>query len=111
VLRQRCRLVVFQKVAPAALNGVLDRALSSDAALRGCTLAEPARKALVAAADGDVRVALNTLELAAGAAGAQLAADGSSGALAWTIEEAAVLSAVQRRATYYGPRPAIKLAS
>lgn len=97
----RCRLVVFQKVAPAALNGVLDRALSSDAALRGCTLAEPARKALVAAADGDVRVALNTLELAAGAAGAQLAADGSSGALAWTIEEAAVLSAVQRRATYY----------
>jgi hypothetical protein len=61
----RCRLVVFQKVDTASLSRALDRALASDVLLRGCELSDSARHALIAAADGDVRVALNTLELAA----------------------------------------------
>jgi hypothetical protein len=61
----RCRLVVFQKVDTASLSRALDRALASDVLLRGCELSDSARSALIAAADGDVRVALNTLEMAA----------------------------------------------
>ena len=114
----RCRLVVFSKVAADALSAVVDRALASDAALRGCALTADARRALLAAADGDARVALNTLELAAAGAARDGAAaagdgggdgdggggtDGAPGARApacWRVDEAAVLAAVQRRVYY-----------
>ena len=49
---------------------MLDRALRSDGALAALELTPAARRAIAAAADGDARVALNALELAAqGAAG------------------------------------------
>lgn len=113
----RCRLVVFEKVAASALQALLERALVTDAALAGAELCPEARRALLAAADGDARVALNILELAAAAAatghgkapdGTDPAADPAGGASSqragsarWVIAEAAVLSAVQRRPTYY----------
>ena len=103
----RCRLVVFRKVPNEALSGVLDRALGSDPALQGCDLLPDARAALLASADGDARVALNTLELAASVAsrrggGVLRTGDGeSSGAARWQVAKEAVMSAVQRRATYY----------
>ena len=103
----RCRLVVFRKVPNEALSGVLDRALGSDPALQGCDLLPDARAALLASADGDARVALNTLELAASVTsrrggGVLRTGDGeSSGAARWQVAKEAVMSAVQRRATYY----------
>lgn len=95
----RARLVVFSKVANDDLSSVVDRALANDALLRGCLLSDGARTALLAAADGDVRVALNTLELAASSVAHSRAADAADAP--WTVEQAAILSAVQKRATYY----------
>ena len=113
---------------PPALSRVVDRAIATDPSLRGCSLSEGARGALLAAADGDARVALNTLELAAGsvARATRRAADSTpataadtdaTGAAAsapeqgsscdaavggsWEVDKAAVQSAVQRRVTYY----------
>ena len=101
----RCRLVVFSKVPTDSLSAVIDRAIGTDVALRGRSLTADARRALLAAADGDVRVALNTLELAASssssAGGESSSAGGESSSAAGTIDESQVLSAVQRRATYY----------
>ena len=118
----RCRLVVFEKVPDQALSRVLDRALRCDPSLHGAHLTEEAQKALIAAADGDARVALNVLELAASASPS---ADASSISRAdaatttnpatcsvgeahvngsvpsWEITQAAVMAAVQRRITYY----------
>ena len=93
----RCRLVLFQKVPPDALSKVLDRALEDDAALTGVRLTPAARSALVAAADGDARVALNTLELAASAMDPP--GHGQGGDVR-EVDGAAVLAAMQRRATY-----------
>jgi len=104
----RCRLVLFRKVDDDALSAVLDRAIAADAALQGAALSPAARRALVAAADGDARVLLNTLELAAaasrggaGAGGAGAGGAGDGDGTAWAVHEGAVLAAVQRRATYY----------
>jgi putative ATPase len=139
----RCRLVIFSKISAAAIRSVIDNALGSDASLQGTSLTDGARRALVAAADGDARVALNTLELAAEAAAAAAATAaapekthsgggvgegegeggeagigreggeaglehqggevGGRGVTSWrvVVDEAAVLAAVQRRATYY----------
>lgn len=118
----RCRLVVFEKVPDQALSRVLDRALRCDPSLHGAHLTEEAQKALIAAADGDARVALNVLELAASASPS---ADASSISRAdaatttnpatcsvgeahvngsvpsWEITQAAVMAAVQRRIIYY----------
>lgn len=90
----RCRLVVFQKVADAALSAVLDRALASDEALAGGELTTAARQALISAADGDARVALNVLELAAAtvntsAASVNAAASANSASSAATTSIAA----------------------
>ena len=86
-LPRRCRLVVFSKLPPDALQRVVRRACDTDPALKGVTLTDDAVKALVAAADGDARVALNVLELAA-SAGAQ------------EVGPEAVLAAAQRRSLY-----------
>lgn len=95
--------------------------MAADPALVGASLTDGARRALISAADGDARVALNTLELAAAAATSSSAAignamiggtsgsdagSGSSSAVgragaAWEVDEASVLAALQRRATYY----------
>jgi putative ATPase len=84
---------VFSKLAPDAVGSVLDRALTTDASLGGITLSAAARAALIAAADGDARVALNTLELVA----ASLLNALGVGA---EIEEPRVLEAVQRTVLY-----------
>ena len=40
------------------LSCIVSRALATDPSLRGCALSDRARKALLASADGDVRVAI-----------------------------------------------------
>lgn len=85
----RCRLVVFSKLGADAVGGVLERAMAADTALASLSLDPAAARALVAAADGDARVALNALELAASGV-----VDGG------VVGEAEVLAAVQRRALY-----------
>ena len=65
----RCRVVVFSKVADDALSAVLDRALATDPVLHGAHLTSEGRRAIIAAADGDARAALNTLELAVASVG------------------------------------------
>lgn len=98
----RCKLVVFTKLGDEAICGVVDRAMRADAALHGYSLHPAARKALATAADGDARVALNTLELAASAAPPHPPAGSpSTSTPAVEIGEAAVLAAVQRRAPLY----------
>ena len=124
----RCRLVTFAKLSDDAVGGVIERAISSDGALAGLQLTSAARKALVAAADGDARVALNALELAAGSVsrgasdtqggdkfgssggghpvgndpsvGSSSSAHSSGGGEGYVLSEAAVLAAVQRRSLY-----------
>ena len=85
----RCRLLVFEKLAPAAIGQLISRALDSDPTLTGVSLATDAAAALASAADGDARVALGLLELAA------------SGAPAGEpIDAARVAAATQRHALY-----------
>ena len=88
-MASRCRLIVFTKLSADAVGRVLDRAILTDAALGGVTLNPGARAALIAAADGDARVALNALEL--------VAANHRSAA---EVDEAQVLAAVQRTVLY-----------
>ena len=120
----RCRLVIFSKVADDALSAVIDRALASDPTLRGAELTASARRALISSADGDARVALNVLELAAATAASAGPGAGSGPVVAapdtseerdgtvapstaaasiepWQVDEDKVLAAVQRRAAYY----------
>ena len=85
----RCRLVVFGKLSVDAIGHVIDRALRDDLVLAGRTLTCDARLLLANAADGDARVALNSLELAA-----QLAEPGSP------IDGDTVKAAIQKRALY-----------
>ena len=103
---------------------MLDRALKSDGALTALELTPAARRAIAAAADGDARVALNALELAAqGAAAAAaaaaatpdgVAADTSDGVARVVVDEAAVREAVQRKVLYdrdgemHQPRPNLR---
>ena len=109
---------------------MLDRALKSDGALAALELTPAARRAIAAAADGDARVALNALELAAqGAAAAAaaavaaaaaaatpdgVAADTSDGVARVVVDEAAVREAVQRKVLYdrdgemHQPRPDLR---
>ncbi|MBI4493149.1 MAG: replication-associated recombination protein A [Chloroflexi bacterium] len=67
-LLSRCRVLCLEALDEAALGQVLDRALADEArGLAGLQvrLDPPARALLLAAANGDARVALNALELAA----------------------------------------------
>lgn len=64
----RCRLLVFAKVSTDALVALLSRALATDPVLAGVRADVRVLRALATAADGDARVALNALELAAVAA-------------------------------------------
>ena len=78
----RCRLVVFRKLPPPAISAVVRRALESDpqlAALRTRGMGDDGMAALVAAADGDARVALNLLELVSVGDNAKGEADANGG--------------------------------
>ncbi|CAK9092724.1 ATPase WRNIP1 (Werner helicase-interacting protein 1) [Durusdinium trenchii] len=92
------RLVVFAKLSSEAIGRVIDRAVALDQQLAGVHLSAEARQLLVAAADGDARVALNSLELAASLGATAPAPTG--GATGPAIEAETVRAAVQRRALY-----------
>lgn len=85
----RCRLVVFGKLPQEAIVQVLHRAMQKDIHLKDLDLTPAAQQLLCVCADGDARVALNALELAAA-----MTATGSP------IDEDAVRSAIQKRALY-----------
>ncbi|HUQ16482.1 MAG TPA: AAA family ATPase, partial [Candidatus Saccharimonadales bacterium] len=68
-LLSRTRVFVLQPLGEAEVGTIVERALSSDRGLGGgVTVAPDALHALVVVANGDARVALNALELAADAA-------------------------------------------
>ncbi|KAL1520955.1 hypothetical protein AB1Y20_022514 [Prymnesium parvum] len=85
----RCRLLVFEKLPPAAIRAVVLRAVASDGALSGVRLADDAIDAIAAVADGDARMALGVLELAA-----------TGGERHAPIDGARVRAASQRAALY-----------
>ncbi len=93
-LLSRCRVLVLKSVAPEALVALLDRALSSEQGLkdRAISVDDTARKVLIAAAGGDARKLLTSLEVAADLA----EAEGRT-----LIERADVEAAVQRRVLVY----------
>ncbi|HSM37241.1 MAG TPA: replication-associated recombination protein A [Longimicrobiales bacterium] len=68
-LLSRARVFVLEPLSPEALRSILDRALREDPALTDTRPDEDALEAIVVAADGDARRALNALEIAAALAG------------------------------------------
>jgi putative ATPase len=69
-LLSRARVFTLHKLEPEHIERIVDHALTDERGLAGqeVQLAPDARRHLVAMADGDARVALNALELAAAAA-------------------------------------------
>jgi len=75
-LLSRSLLYRLRPLDDEAIGRVIDRALAREDGLPGVTLEPAARDVLIAAADGDARVALTGLEAAAeGASGASVTAD------------------------------------
>ena len=75
-LLSRSLLYRLRPLDDEAIGRVIDRALTREDGLPGVTLEPAARDVLIAAADGDARVALTGLEAAAeGASGAAVTAD------------------------------------
>ncbi|MFN8589344.1 MAG: replication-associated recombination protein A [Candidatus Eisenbacteria bacterium] len=71
-LLSRARVLVLKELQPADIRALLERALTSERGLAGRVAAEgEALDLLAAAADGDARRALTTLEIAAASAEAQ----------------------------------------
>ena len=70
-LLSRARVYVLTALAPAEIRVIIDRALRADDAGRGIEVPEAIRDQVAAAADGDARRALNTLELLLELAGAE----------------------------------------
>jgi putative ATPase len=93
-LLSRCRVLVLKPVGPDALRGLIDRALRDERGLQstGIAVEDVARAVLVAAAAGDARKLLTSLEVASDLC----LADGRT-----TIERADVEMAVQRRVLLY----------
>ena len=93
-LLSRCRVLVLKPVQPEGLLLLLDRALTSEHGLKehGVSVDDVARKVLVAAAGGDARKLLTSLEVACDLA----EAEGRK-----LIERADVEAAVQRRVLLY----------
>lgn len=79
-LLSRARVLVLRELQPRHLRTLLERALADpERGLGGAVRAEPAALDLIAAAaDGDARRALNTLEIAAAAAAARGGAVGEA---------------------------------
>jgi putative ATPase len=100
-LMSRCRVIVLEALGPETIGEILERALAD--VERGLgrqrpTLAPEALAHLVAAAQGDVRHALNSLEIAAALAAA---GDGTSGDGPQRIDLPHVEQALQRKALRY----------
>jgi putative ATPase len=93
-LLSRCRVLVLKSVTADGLRSLVDKALTSELGLkdRGLAVDDVARKVLVAAAGGDARKLLTSLEVAADLC----EAEGRT-----TIERADVEAAVQRRVLMY----------
>jgi putative ATPase len=93
-LLSRCRVLVLKPVTPEALGALLDRALADERGLkdRDVTVDDVARRVLIAAAAGDARKLLTSLEVASDLC----LADGRS-----LVERADVEMAVQRRVLLY----------
>jgi putative ATPase len=93
-LLSRCRVVVLKSVVPDALVELLARALTSDKGLkdRNLSVEDVAGKVLVAAANGDARKLLTSLEVAADLA----EAEGRKEIVRGDVE-----AAVQRRVLVY----------
>ncbi len=93
-LLSRCRVLVLKSVGPEGLIELLDRALTSTKGLvdRKISVEDVARKVLIAAAGGDARKLLTSLEVAADLAEAE-------GRV--VVERADVEMAVQRRVLVY----------
>eukprot|EP00434_Breviolum_minutum_P040364 symbB.v1.2.035863.t1/scaffold4928.1/size32776/1 len=87
----RCRLVVFGKLKSEAIGEVLRRAVEEDSQLKGIELTASALHLLCQAADGDARVALNSLELAVSMASGKTSC----------VDEEAVRAAIQNRRALY----------
>ncbi|MBM4280646.1 MAG: replication-associated recombination protein A [Deltaproteobacteria bacterium] len=93
-LLSRCRVLVLKPVTPEALGALLDRALTDERGLkdRDVTVDDVARRVLIAAAAGDARKLLTSLEVASDLC----LADGRT-----LVERADVEMAVQRRVLLY----------
>lgn len=68
-LLSRCRVLTLKQLEPPILRGILEQALSDEERGLGklaLTASDEALDFLAAQADGDARIALNTLEVAAG---------------------------------------------
>ena len=93
-LLSRCRVLVLKSVPPEGLVTLLDRALTSPRGLvdRKIVVDEIARKVLIAAASGDARKLLTSLEVAADLAEAEGRVE---------VVRADVEAAVQRRVLVY----------
>jgi putative ATPase len=93
-LLSRCRVLVLKPVAAEGLNALLDRALVDERGLkdRGVAVDDVARRVLIAAAAGDARKLLTSLEVASDLC----VAEGRT-----LVERADVEMAVQRRVLLY----------
>ena len=94
-LLSRTRVFVLQPLGEPEVRTIVERALADERGLAGTVTVSPdALEALVVVSNGDARVALNALELAADAA--TPAADGAR-----PVDLAAVKEALQRRSLGY----------
>ncbi len=103
-LVSRCRVIPLSALSEQALGAILDRALSdAERGLGGLglRLTETARDHLIAAADGDARMALNNLELAARLKAGEGGAAPAPEAGPREIRAADVLNAIGRKALLY----------
>jgi putative ATPase len=101
-LMSRCRVIVLDALDDAAVNRIVDRALEdSERGLggQGLVLEPEARAHLVAAAEGDVRRALNSLEIAAAMAVGEGERKGQQGPV--SITTAQVEQALQQKMLAY----------
>ncbi len=97
-LLSRCRVVVLQPLSEDALAGLLDRAVADPErglGARSYRFEAGAREALVRGADGDARRLLNSLEVAAGLAGALADDDAPVSIGLETVREALQASALR----------------
>lgn len=98
-LLSRCRVIALQPLSEAAVGRILERALADAEDGLGAaklSLSPEAREHLVRIADGDARIALNCLEIAA-----QMALSEGVVKSGWEIRLADVEQALQRDALRY----------
>ncbi len=104
-LLSRCRTVVLEALDDDNLSDILDQALRDEhrgLGRRNIALSDDARAAILLAAEGDARAALNTLEIAADALPPQpVDPDDPRTAMPRTLSRAQIEEAVQRRMVNY----------